>query len=81
MLFKYCKIYKSVSRNGIYMGENKRVSNWQNGNQILRLITSGFMIAEDKFRIIKGYVKSGYNVNVRLREDDELLADSAAPLF
>jgi transposase-like protein len=34
---------------------SERVKNWQNGNQVLRWISSGFMIAKEKFRTIKGY--------------------------
>lgn len=34
---------------------SERVKNWQSGNQVLRWISSGFMIAEEKFRTIKGH--------------------------
>lgn len=48
---------------GIATEVSGRVKNWQNGNQVLRWIASGFMIAEEKFRAVKGYKQILFLIN------------------
>ncbi|NSW92978.1 MAG: transposase [Firmicutes bacterium] len=40
---------------GTALNVTGRVKNWQSGNQVLRWISSGFILAEEKFKTIKGY--------------------------
>ncbi|NSW91532.1 MAG: hypothetical protein HPY74_12825 [Firmicutes bacterium] len=40
---------------GTALNVTGRVKNWQSGNQVLRWISSGFILAEEKLKTIKGY--------------------------
>jgi hypothetical protein len=52
---------------------SSRVKDWQNGNQALRWILSGFMIAEENFRTIKGYKQIPFLINaLNDKETNEL---------
>jgi transposase-like protein len=52
---------------------SERVKNWQNGNQVLRWVSSGFIIAEEKFRTIKGYKQIPFLIDAfSNKKSDEL---------
>lgn len=51
---------------------SERVKDWQSGSQVLRWISSGFMIAEEKFRTIKGYKQIPFLINSFNEKPDAL---------
>jgi transposase-like protein len=55
---------------------SSRVKNWQNGNQVLRWISSGFMIAEENFRTIKGYKQIPFLINALNDKETNKLSET-----
>ena len=65
------------SANSVCASVVKRIKNWQNGEQILRNIASGFMEAEKSFRRIRGYKQLPILISSLLKETQTIVEDKS----
>jgi len=52
-----------------------RVKNWRNGDQVMRWAASGFILAEEKFRTVKGYKQIPFLIDALNKNKSVELAD------
>jgi transposase-like protein len=69
-----CSTNAIESANSVARHTTGRVKNWQNGTQVIRWMTAGFMQAERGFRRIKGYRQIPILINALRHNQSDMKA-------